>query len=92
MEQAKKYRPARTGRDEVKTEQVKEVSRLNLALPGETRRRLEQLQAETGAATLTETISNALRLYEWLVEQKKRKREVLVREPGKESKLVEFLF
>jgi len=69
----------------------KATARLNLIYPAETRRRLEELQKATGAATLTDTIANAIRVYEWFTAQRAARREILVREPSGDARLVEFL-
>ena len=89
METAKKSMESRRGGSGQGT--GREVSRLNLALPAETRDRLERLQEQTGASSLTETIANALRVFEWLAEQREHRRDILVREPGKEPYVVQFV-
>ena len=66
--------------------------RLNLLIPAETRERLETLKDATGATSLTEAVSNALRLHEWLVRQQQQNREVLVRDRDGTVTVVEFLF
>jgi hypothetical protein len=68
------------------------VTRLNLALPVDARARIEALQQETGATSITETIGDALRLYEWFVQQRKSGRQVQLRSPDGETVLVEFVF
>ena len=78
-------------RDE-RTKEPKEVSRLNLALPIEARQRLEELRQRTNAGSLTETISDALRLYEWVVSTTKEGGKIMVRMPNEEPEIVRFVF
>jgi hypothetical protein len=68
------------------------MSRLSLAFPLETRERLEQLRENSGAPTLTDTVANAIRVYEWLVSTQATGGRVLVQRPGEDAKFVEFVF
>lgn len=70
---------------------AREVTRLNLVYPAETRERLERLIVATRASTITETIADAIRFYEWFIKQKESGREILVRAPGEDPKIVEFI-
>lgn len=54
-------------------------------------RRLQRLRQVSDARTNAEVVKNALRIYDWLVEQRKQKRTLQVVTP-EGAKDVEFLF
>ena len=56
------------------------MSRLNLALAEKVRVRIEDLQHETGAQTLTEVISKSLAVYDFLWTQKKDGAKLLIQD------------
>ncbi len=58
--------------------QKDEKSRLNLSLASKVRERMELLRDETGAQTITEVVSRALALYDFLITQKKAGARVLI--------------
>lgn len=87
---AKKHTPRRVG-GSTGVDDKKALTRLSLVYPLETRRRLERLQEQTGAGTITETIADAIRVFEWFVAQRAAGREILVREPSGEVRQVEFV-
>jgi hypothetical protein len=56
----------------------KKMSRLNLALAEMVRARIEELQHETGAQTMTEVVSKSLAVYDFLWSRKKEGAKVLI--------------
>jgi len=63
-----------------KKEQRTKSSRLNLALAELVRARIEDLQHETGAQTLTEVVSRSLAVYDFLWTQKKGGAKLLIQD------------
>jgi hypothetical protein len=63
-----------------KTEKKTKMSRLNLALAELVRARIEELQHETGAQTLTEVVSKSLAVYDYLWTQKQSGAKVLIQD------------
>jgi hypothetical protein len=61
-----------------KTEKKVKLSRLNLALAEIVRTRIEELQNETGAQTMTEVVSKSLAVYDFLWSRKKEGAKVLI--------------
>lgn len=53
-------------------------SRLNLSLAPKVRERMELLQDATGAQTITEVVSRALALYDFVITQKNSGAKVLI--------------
>lgn len=74
-----------------KGREVKGLSRLSLVFPVETRNRLEALKAGTGSPSLTDTITNAIRVYEWVASVEKQRGKILVQMPGEEVEVVKFV-
>lgn len=66
-----------------------ETVRLNLEISAGTKERLERLQEQTQARSMTEVIAWALAVYERLVNQESEGNEVVIRQPnGKEKGLL----
>jgi hypothetical protein len=63
-----------------KKEKKTKSSRLNLALAELVRARIEDLQHETGAQTLTEVVSRSLAVYDFLWTQKKAGAKMLIQD------------
>lgn len=61
-----------------KSKSKNDKPRLSLALAQKVRDRLELLQEETGAQTMTEVISRALAVYDYLITEKKSGAKVLL--------------
>jgi len=55
-------------------------SRLNLSLAPKVRDRMELLQDETGAQTITEVVSRALAVYDFLVTQRKSGAKIMIQD------------
>ena len=53
--------------------------------------RLQIMKSESKAASFSELVRNALRLYEWFIEQRRANRTILVKD-GDTIKEVEFVF
>lgn len=68
------------------------LTRLNLAYPPETRERLHRLKEVTGAATITDVIADAIRAFEFIVEQREKGREIFVRGENEPLTMVKFFF
>ena len=64
------------------------MSRLNLALAELVRARIEELQHETGAQTLTEVVSKSLAVYDFLWTQKQSGAKVLIQDSEGTRELV----
>jgi len=71
-----------------KTEKKTKISRLNLALAEIVRARIEGLQHETGAQTLTEVVSKSLAVYDYLWTQKRAGAKVLIQDSKGTRELV----
>ncbi len=71
-----------------KTEKKTKMSRLNLALAELVRTRIEELQHETGAQTLTEVVSKSLAVYDFLWTRKKAGAKVLIQDSEGTRELV----
>lgn len=62
--------------------------RLNLEMGKEVRERMEELKDETGARTLTDVVSKALAVYDYLWKQKRTGRKILVQDDEGTRELV----
>jgi len=62
--------------------------RLNLEIGEEARKRMEELRDETGSRSLTDVVSRALAVYEYLWRQKKTGSRVLVQDSEGTRELV----
>lgn len=71
-----------------KKEKKIKSSRLNLALAELVRARIEDLQHETGAQTLTEVVSRSLAVYDFLWTQKKDGAKLLIQDSKGTRELV----
>ncbi|MBA7573425.1 hypothetical protein ES708_15222 [subsurface metagenome] len=60
--------------------------RLNLALTEEARTKIENLQRETGAKTMTEVISKSVAIYDYIWTKKKSGAKVLIQSKNKKLK------
>lgn len=54
--------------------------RLNLEIGKEVRERMEELMDETGARSLTDVVSRALAVYDFLCRQKKKGGKILIQD------------
>ncbi len=64
------------------------VERLNLTVTPRGRKQIEQLVKRTGAASITEVIQRAVAAYDFLVEEKEKGGELVVRNGDKEKSVV----
>lgn len=71
-----------------KIEKKAKMSRLNLALAERVRARIEELQHETGAQTLTEVVSKSLAVYDFLWARKKSGAKLLIQDSEGTRELV----
>jgi hypothetical protein len=62
--------------------------RLNLEMGKEVRERMEELKDETGARTLTDVVSRALAVYDYLWKQKRTGGKILVQDDDGTRELV----
>ena len=67
-------------------------ARLSLAFSAETRERFEAIRDKSQASSITEAVVDAVRLYEWFLDQREQQNDILVRPAGKEPMLVQFIF
>ncbi len=66
-------------------------TRLQFDVTPEALEKLDALKKEAGATTRADLVRNALRLYEWFLQQKSNGNEILIRK-GDELVTVEFIF
>ena len=62
--------------------------RLNLEIGKEVRERMEELMDETGARSLTDVVSRALAVYDFLCRQKKKGGKILIQDDDGTRELV----
>lgn len=62
-----------------------------MVIPMETRDRLDRLERATGSSTLVQTIGYAISMLEWIVDQREKGRDVMVRGDG-DPEVVHFFF
>lgn len=62
--------------------------RLNLEIGKEVRERMEELMDETGARSLTDVVSRALAVYDFLCRQKKKGGKILIQDDEGTRELV----
>jgi len=62
--------------------------RLNLEIGKEARERMEELMDETGARSLTDVVSRALAVYDFLCTQKKKGGKILIQDDEGTRQLV----
>ena len=62
--------------------------RLNLEIGKEVRERMEELMDETGARSLTDVVSRALAVYDFLCKQKKKGGKLLIQDDESTRELV----
>jgi hypothetical protein len=62
--------------------------RLNLEIGKEVRERIEELMDETGARSLTDVVSRALAVYDFLCKQKKKGGKILIQDDQGTRELV----
>ena len=62
-----------------------ETSRLNLEMPVEVRKRLEQLRDATNADSLSEVIRRALGVYAYLLDEQKAGRKLITKGKAKDD-------
>ena len=62
--------------------------RLNLEIGREVRERMEELQSETGARSLTDVVSRALAVYDYLSRHKKNGAKILIQDDSGTRELV----
>lgn len=69
-------------------------TRLQLDFSPEALQRLEEIREKVGAKNNAEVVRGALRLYDWLLDQKKAGARILLYKDGEEDNIreVEFLF
>jgi hypothetical protein len=66
----------------------KKKSRLTLELALTFRESLDRIQAESGAASLTEVLRHAVAVYDRVIQEKKKGSEVILRSPdGRETSI-----
>lgn len=69
-----------------------ETRRIQFEFSPEAYERLQQIKAETGAQSYAELVRNALRLYEWVIQQERDGYKIGVTKENKLVREVEFLF
>ena len=71
---------------------MSERRRLHLVLPERSARRLDTLMEKTEAASYTDVLKSALRLYEAIVEETEEGNEICVRGPNGQIRSYRFFF
>ena len=66
--------------------------RLTLVMPEESMARLENLMSRSGSRDKNETISRALRFYEWVTSLERKGEGIYVKKPDGSFALVEMIF
>ena len=69
-----------------------ESRRIQFEFSVEAHNRLSRLKEETDASSYAELVRNAIRVYEWVVEQEKEGNSIGIFKDGKPLKEVKFLY
>lgn len=66
-------------------------ARLTLELPLQTRQQMDEIAAQTGAASVTEVIRKAVALYGLLLDEDGKLLPITVTRPGQEPETIRFI-